>query len=440
MPSKRRGKKVKKEHLAVRGVKAVHRHFWDHFIPHKGNSHVPHVLQHRVLLGYSVLILLLKVLVVATPIMIPSASLYSSSITASNVIMLTNQTRFNMGLSALTRNTALMAAAQNKAEDMLAKQYFSHNSPDGLSPWYFIKGQGYAYDRAGENLAVHYTSAEGVHQGWLASPAHRANIVKEEFTEIGVGIVNGEFEGNPSTIVVQFFGKPKDMIMSDDTLQYNSESSEMETVSSVHDLQELENESKAVSQVDLSNDTDSYKGSETVVEGEKNEQIVNASQLVVKPADEQGIYKIQVPAVKAESVGVQMGSNWIELKKNKEKEVWEGHVAGALSYDKGGEVMQLIVQDKNGKIFSRTAMIAAPGLSVQDFFIFNDAPVDEIKLFGLFSINNLDDSVKKFYFFFMMFLVSAIILKILIKVHIQKPTVLVHACFVLGLAVFLFLL
>ena len=149
----------------------------DHFIPHERNNYHPHVLKHRVLLGYSAFLILLKVLVLVLPIALPSSSLYSSAITAQNIADLTNQTRVNLGIEKLTASAKLAKAATEKAQDMLAKQYFAHTSPEGRTPWDWLKKVGYDYLYSGENLAVHYTTAEDVQGGWLASPSHRESYL-----------------------------------------------------------------------------------------------------------------------------------------------------------------------------------------------------------------------------------------------------------------------
>ncbi len=444
MPPKKKAKKQKKEHIVVRATKVAHRHFWDHFVPHEGNGHVPHVLKHTALLGYSVIILLLKVLVVVTPIMLPSASLYSSSITASNVLLLTNQTRSNLGLGVLTQSSKLMAAAQAKAMDMLNKQYFAHNSPDGLTPWYFIKGQGYAYERAGENLAVHYTTAEGVYEGWLASPTHRANIVKEEFTEIGIGIVNGEFEGSPSTIVVQMFGKPKIVVVpSPEPIQEPVLIVESELVNPEEPVKEIiQEKEKPIEKIevvvaDISNDFDSDKEE---VKAPVETPIVDASRLVVTPIEKSGVYEVKIAADTAASVAVQMGPEWVDLELDKDEDLWKGEVAGMASYNKNGESMQIITKDENGEVSAQTAAIIAPDLSTQDFFVFSEAKNKAIKIFGFITLDNLDDNVKKFYVYMMIFLASAVILKVLIKIRVQKYSNIVHACFVIGFAMVMLVL
>lgn len=106
----------------------------------------------------------------------------------SEVATLSNQYRTSAGLAPLTINSKLMASAQAKADDMAAKGYFAHDSPQGLSPWYFFDSVGYSYSTAGENLALTNQSASSVSDGWYNSPGHRANMLSATFTEVGYGI------------------------------------------------------------------------------------------------------------------------------------------------------------------------------------------------------------------------------------------------------------
>jgi len=137
-----------------------------------------------------------------------SARNYLSAVLPGEVIALTNVERSTAGDSQLTENPALALAAQNKANDMAAKGYFSHTGPDGKEPWVWIKQAGYSYQYAGENLAVRFDESADVVRAWMASPTHRANIVKPVYTEIGIGTANGMYEGSPATFVVQYFGTP----------------------------------------------------------------------------------------------------------------------------------------------------------------------------------------------------------------------------------------
>lgn len=121
---------------------------------------------------------------------------------------LANMSRQREGAPTLIWNEDLAKAAKLKAEDMLAKGYFAHNSPTGVTPWFWLKKVGYDFAYAGENLAVDFTESSDVQQAWLDSPKHRENIMNSNFREIGIATVEGIFEGKQTTFVVEFFGAP----------------------------------------------------------------------------------------------------------------------------------------------------------------------------------------------------------------------------------------
>ena len=102
---------------------------------------------------------------------------------------LVNAERAKFGLPALTYSEELAAGARAKSVDMATNHYFAHESPTYGSPFDQMKARGITYRAAGENIAMGYLSAEAVMQAWMASPGHRANILSEKFTEIGVGYV-----------------------------------------------------------------------------------------------------------------------------------------------------------------------------------------------------------------------------------------------------------
>ena len=91
---------------------------------------------------------------------------------------------------------------------MAAKGYFAHTSPDGHDPWYWFTREGYAYTYAGENLAVDFTDSAIVEEAWMNSPEHRANLLNGNYTEVGIAIAEGTFEGHPTTFVAEEFGTP----------------------------------------------------------------------------------------------------------------------------------------------------------------------------------------------------------------------------------------
>ncbi len=134
--------------------------------------------------------------------------LFTSVLSTENIVSLTNEARVAAGLTVLKIDPKLEFAAQQKAEDMLKNQYFSHASPFGKVAWDFIEDTGYNYLFAGENLAIHFNSAEDLAQGWLASLKHKENILSNKYTQIGIGISTGKFFGVNTTVVVQMFGKP----------------------------------------------------------------------------------------------------------------------------------------------------------------------------------------------------------------------------------------
>lgn len=183
-------------------------HVYDHFIPHHRNNYHPHILGHRNLALMSGLLVAVKIFTLSLISFGPVAPAFSSAITSENIISLTNQSRQEYGLTSLAENDYLDKAAQVKANDMLERGYFSHNTPDGKTPWTFITNAGYSYLMAGENLAVNFTEAENVEAAWMNSPGHKANILNKNFEEIGIGIAQGQYQGHMAIFVVQMFGTP----------------------------------------------------------------------------------------------------------------------------------------------------------------------------------------------------------------------------------------
>lgn len=132
---------------------------------------------------------------------------YFSSITPERIIELTNQERSKNGLPKLTANQLLTKAANAKGLDILKTQTFKHEI-DGKKFSSWIKEANYKYSYAGENLAIDFLTSEGAIKAWMASQTHRDNILNNNFTEIGVAIVEGDFNGQKSIIIVESFGNP----------------------------------------------------------------------------------------------------------------------------------------------------------------------------------------------------------------------------------------
>lgn len=105
-------------------------------------------------------------------------------------VRLVNEERAKAGLAPLVVDPELTRLARLKSADMIEKNYFSHYSPTYGSPFDMMKAAGISYRIAGENLAG-ARSVISAHEGLMASSGHRANILREAFTHIGVGVVRG---------------------------------------------------------------------------------------------------------------------------------------------------------------------------------------------------------------------------------------------------------
>lgn len=135
---------------------------------------------------------------------------YATDMSIQGLLDGTNNQRSANGLGALALNGTLDTAAQNKANDMAARDYWSHNTPDGQTPWSFMTAAGYNYNLAGENLAYGFSTSSDTITGWMNSPGHRANILNSGYLEVGFGIVDiPNYQGTgPETLVVAMYASP----------------------------------------------------------------------------------------------------------------------------------------------------------------------------------------------------------------------------------------
>lgn len=193
----------------------LHRHLLPHYVvsPEYAGSFGGHNVIHHPAhaLSTGALFIYLSVLVFAV------AALYFVRLSApqilgevifsvQEIINLTNEERAKFGLPQLSTNGQLSQAAQAKAADMFANDYWAHNSPSGRTPWSFITAAGYKYVFAGENLARDFGDPAAVVGAWMDSPSHRSNILDKNFREIGVGVSSGRLTGREGILVVQMFG------------------------------------------------------------------------------------------------------------------------------------------------------------------------------------------------------------------------------------------
>ncbi|WP_411789942.1 CAP domain-containing protein [Halobacillus rhizosphaerae] len=132
---------------------------------------------------------------------------YQPSQYEKKVVQLVNDERAKQGLDPLKMNNRLSGLAHMKSKDMADNNYFSHTSPTYGSPFEMMKQFDFNYRTAGENIAAGQRTPESVVQGWMNSPGHRANILNESFTQIGVGYVEGS--GQYGTYWTQEFITPQ---------------------------------------------------------------------------------------------------------------------------------------------------------------------------------------------------------------------------------------
>lgn len=107
------------------------------------------------------------------------------AVLAAEVISLINDIRKENSLSPLSANAAVQNAAQIRSKEQT--KLFSHTRPNGNSCFSVLSDEGISYKGSGENIAYGQKSAEDVVNAWMASEAHRANILSKNFTDIGVG-------------------------------------------------------------------------------------------------------------------------------------------------------------------------------------------------------------------------------------------------------------
>lgn len=111
------------------------------------------------------------------------------------MLRLVNSERVANGLRALeVGSQTLIGVARAHCEDMFRRGYFSHYTPEGLSPFDRMLNAGVSFNTAGENLAL-APNVELAHRGLMQSPGHRANILSGDFGRVGIGVIDGGIYG-----------------------------------------------------------------------------------------------------------------------------------------------------------------------------------------------------------------------------------------------------
>ena len=186
----------------------VQHHLRRALVPHKGNQYRPHLVRLHGLTAVIVIAMILQVtygFVTAGHLQVLGRQ---SHVDVTELLAETNAARTSASLSELKVNESLNKAAALKANDMLANNYWAHDSPSGVTPWKWLGDAGYRYDIAGENLAKNYPTASATVNAWMGSPSHRDNILSNDYKDVGFAVVDGTLEGRETTLVVAYYGVP----------------------------------------------------------------------------------------------------------------------------------------------------------------------------------------------------------------------------------------
>ena len=124
-------------------------------------------------------------------------------------LQLHNDARTSRGLGQLCVHSALTRAARAHSREMMDKDYMSHNSYNSETAGASLRRFGYDWRVYGENVgwgSGYKGAPEARFRAWMNSPGHRANILNNNFREVGIGTATGYFGGygNSTTYTVDF--------------------------------------------------------------------------------------------------------------------------------------------------------------------------------------------------------------------------------------------
>ncbi|MBI2596176.1 CAP domain-containing protein [Candidatus Daviesbacteria bacterium] len=200
---------------------------WKHlFLPHSQTHKKAHLISAPALAVYIAIFIVLQMGLHLVSTVKPGILGIASNISQQELIKLTNAKREALGLPPVIEDPRLDAAALAKAQNMFAENYWAHYSPSGKDPWGFILGAGYRFTNAGENLARNFYNSNEVVDAWMASPTHRDNIINSKYRNIGMAVLEGTLNGQPTVLVVQEFGTPVEAIAQIPKPQVNQPTSE----------------------------------------------------------------------------------------------------------------------------------------------------------------------------------------------------------------------
>jgi uncharacterized protein YkwD len=133
------------------------------------------------------------------------------------LLQLINDSRAQAEAKPLAFDAELVNAAGKHSDWMVGQDVFSHTGADGSSPSGRMTADGYTWTAAGENIAymsgssaatLDASDVERLHSLLMESPGHRENLLNPDFTEVGIGLTEGDFHGRPAIFVTEDFGRP----------------------------------------------------------------------------------------------------------------------------------------------------------------------------------------------------------------------------------------
>lgn len=183
-------------------------HLW--LIPSSHNKRKPHIIRPS---GLILIVMLILGLQIGHNLLVPGHTTlfaYDTEVTQSDIFTSVNNARHDGKVEVLNNDAVLNSAAQMKINDMFANQYWAHDAPSGTTPWHWFSEAKYSYQNAGENLAKNFHTSEGATNAWIASRAHRENMLNPQFRDMGVAVKTGTINGEETTLIVTLFGTRKD--------------------------------------------------------------------------------------------------------------------------------------------------------------------------------------------------------------------------------------
>jgi uncharacterized protein YkwD len=122
-----------------------------------------------------------------------------------DVLAETNRARARWKRRPVAWDSVLALVARLHAGDMVSRDYFAHIDPQGQSLVDRVGRLSLGYRLLGENLAGGHQDGIAAVTGWMNSKGHRQNLLRADFTRVGVAAVDG---GRWGIVWVQVFGTP----------------------------------------------------------------------------------------------------------------------------------------------------------------------------------------------------------------------------------------